>query len=284
MHTTPPQPIPSAADPHDPRRAALNARAAAGATDAIALSGALANALAPRGFDLTRTVAVAAYNRAVAPPLRLPDHGRAGALAVVIGNSRALWPRFVAALRADHALLEEPDPLDRYTERAVAAAAHEAGGVLGRPRHEIRFGHELPPRRVAMQRLADVSGLAHLNQGHLCIHPVYGPWIALRAVIVWDVDAPARDPRGAPRLPPPCDCTRGCSRAFDRTIAASRTVPTSATVRADWQLWVAVRDACPVGREHRYGADQLRYHYTGDREVLRRAIAAGRAAVAGDPP
>lgn len=33
--------------------------------------------------------------------------------------------------------------------------------------------------------------------------------------------------------------------------------------------WIAVRDACPIGREHRYPEDQLRYHYTKDRSLLR---------------
>jgi methylmalonic aciduria homocystinuria type C protein len=259
--------------PDDPRATALAARNAPDAFDPGVVTRTLANALAPRGFDLTRAVAVSAYNHAVAPPLRLPDHGRAGALAVVIGNTRALWPRFVAALRADAALAEDRNPLDRYTELAVAAAVHETAGVLGGPPREIRFAHEAPPRRVAMQRLAHLAGLAHLTPGQLCVHPVYGPWIALRAVVVWDIDAGADAATTSARIPPPCDCSRGCARAFDRTVAAVRGLPTQADVRADWQRWVAVRDACPVGREHRYSAEQIRYHYTGDREILRRAIA-----------
>jgi methylmalonic aciduria homocystinuria type C protein len=35
-----------------------------------------------------------------------------------------------------------------------------------------------------------------------------------------------------------------------------------------WPLWLAVRDACPVGRAHRYCEDQIRYHYAGDRTAL----------------
>ena len=29
-----------------------------------------------------------------------------------------------------------------------------------------------------------------------------------------------------------------------------------------------IRDACPKGHEHRYGDDQIRYHYAKDRAVL----------------
>ena len=50
-------------------------------------------------------------------------------------------------------------------------------------------------------------------------------------------------------------------------------------VAPDWTLWLAVRDACPLGREHRYPEPYLRYVYTKDTGVLRAAAAerTGRA-------
>jgi len=33
--------------------------------------------------------------------------------------------------------------------------------------------------------------------------------------------------------------------------------------------WIALRDSCNVGRNHRYDDDQLLYHYTKDRALLR---------------
>jgi hypothetical protein len=35
-----------------------------------------------------------------------------------------------------------------------------------------------------------------------------------------------------------------------------------------WEDWLAVRDACPVGRHFRYPEGQLRYHYTRDASAL----------------
>ena len=36
---------------------------------------------------------------------------------------------------------------------------------------------------------ARVSGLAHFNPTcHLCLHPVYGPWWAMRAVLIFDME------------------------------------------------------------------------------------------------
>jgi hypothetical protein len=34
------------------------------------------------------------------------------------------------------------------------------------------------------------------------------------------------------------------------------------------ELWLAVRDACPLGREHRYGDEQLAFHMGIERAAL----------------
>lgn len=39
-----------------------------------------------------------------------------------------------------------------------------------------------------------------------------------------------------------------------------------------WRPWLAVRDACPLGREHRYSEQQVAYHYTKDAKWLREAV------------
>ena len=56
----------------------------------------------------------------------------------------------------------------------------------------IFFGHDEAAdgegsRFVAMQRAASAAGLAYLDVGsHLCLHPKFGPWFALRATLVFD--------------------------------------------------------------------------------------------------
>jgi len=214
--------------------------------------------LAQRGFDLIQPFAAWWYNDAVAAEHRLPDFGRARALGVLIGNTRLLWAPFIAAWRADAALRADPHPIDRYTESRLGPLLQVAGVGCA-----VRFAHEPAPRRIAIQRLADVSGLARLSRVGLNVHPVFGPWIGLRAAVVFDVDGPAGAP---PEAADPCaDCRRTCGPAFERARAA----PGADTDPADaWRLWLAVRDACPVGRAHRYGEDQIHYHYTKDRAVL----------------
>lgn len=198
--------------------------------------------LAGFGLDLAAPLATADYDAEVGEALRLPDFGRARALAIVVGNTRALWPRFLASGQR---------LLDDYVMAAVRASIDP--GVA----HEIRWAHEVPAT-VAIQRAAAIAGLAYLAPSHLCVHPEYGPWIALRAVVVLDADGPPR----APAIAAPCDCARGCGPAFERALAAGEPRSTE-ELRERWRLWLGVRDGCPVGRAHRYSEDQILFHYAG---------------------
>lgn len=222
--------------------------------------------LADAGLDLVQPLNAAWYDAAVAPEYRLPaPGGRSDRLALAVASSRAFWEPFVARLRAEPARLDRPDPIDDYVADVVRAALDDLP-----VEHAVRFSFDPPPRRVAMQRLADVSGLAPLTAAMLCVHPVYGPWIALRAAIVLDLPGP---PGRAP-IPaaPACTCSELCAPALARAQAASAAVIDGDPVAPTWPLWLAVRDACPVGREHRYPDDLIQYVYTKDRTILRRAL------------
>jgi cyanocobalamin reductase (cyanide-eliminating) / alkylcobalamin dealkylase len=204
--------------------------------------------LGEAGFDLAQRFPARDYDARVDAALRLPAVEHPDPTAIVVGNTRALWPRFLAARAADPALAADPDPLDRYTEQTVATALAGTGGVAV-------FAHTMPAR-VAIQRAAQVAGLAALSPSHLSIHPIYGPWIALRAVLVLPLPAPpARTPASLP-----CDCAARCLPRLEAAVAAG--VPGSrAELGRDHHLWLAIRDACPIGRAHRYLPDQIAYHY-----------------------
>lgn len=215
------------------------------------------------GFDLVQPLRVGWYNRGVEGSLRLEDFGSEQHLAVVVGNTRALWPIWLDALAHDPALAASADPLDAYTERCLARAV----AALGVPA-TVRFAHEVGDGRVAMQRLAHAAGLAFLTETHLSVHPTYGPWIALRAALSVAVPGP---PGPAPALVHPCGgCARGCRPAFERALAALAGPPSEASMLGAWRAWAEFRASCPTGRQHRYDDAMLRYHYTKDRELLRR--------------
>jgi methylmalonic aciduria homocystinuria type C protein len=220
----------------------------------------IAARLAPHGIDLVHPFAVGWFNSAVEPAEALAAFGRTGALGVLIGNTRRMWEPFLAACRADPILRASADPIEGYVESRVTPTITDLG-----VRSLLRWAHD-PPPRLPIQRLAALSGFAQLSPVGLNVHSIYGPWFALRAAVVLDLAGPAGD---APVSPPVCaDCAHTCEPLFQRASAAQ---VGEADISRTWPLWLAVRDACPVGRLWRYGDDQIRYHYAKDRSVLERA-------------
>jgi methylmalonic aciduria homocystinuria type C protein len=214
------------------------------------------------GFDLVQPLRVGWYNARVQGALQLDDLGSEAHLALVIGNTRALWPVFLAAIAGDAELAASQDPLDTYTERCITGLAARLGCAAS-----VRFAHELGERRVAIQELAHIAGLAYLSETHQSVHPSYGPWHALRAAISVAVPGPAEPPS---ELAHPCgSCAGRCATAFERALATVDVPPTEANMRQNWGLWLACRDSCPIGREHRYSDGQLRYHYLREDRQLR---------------
>jgi methylmalonic aciduria homocystinuria type C protein len=231
----------------------------------------LAAALAPQGFDLTAALRVGWYNDAVGWRSRLRDYGRPESLAVLVGNTRAFWGPFIDALREDPALLADPNPVEAYSMRRIGTAAE----AIGEP-CQIFWAHRVGLKVVAIQKLAQIAGLAWLAPSNLCVHPKYGPWIALRGVIVFDLEGPPGPP---PTIADPCGaCHQGCGPAFRRALAGDGFEGSE-----PWKPWLALRDACPLGRAHRYEDDQIRYHYAKDRSVLLRTVRA-RALRGGEEP
>jgi cyanocobalamin reductase (cyanide-eliminating) / alkylcobalamin dealkylase len=175
----------------------------------------------------------------------LPTTKRRG---ILVGNTRALWPPFVAAVHADRELAASSDPLDRYVELAIARAFPAAPAWFSHRRYDGAF--------LPFQKLAVATGLGVLAPTQLVIHPVYGPWFALRAIVLVDGDPPAALP-----TPSVACCNGDCRARLDAALPSH-----------DWRAWVAVRDACNVGRAYRYGDEQITYHYTKNRELLAREL------------
>ncbi len=212
----------------------------------------IAERLAARGLDLCAPLGLDQYNAAVAPALRWDPFGREDAQALVVGNTRELW----RVLRASPGALLGPNPVDRATEAGVREA-------MGGLRHAVRFAFEPSPNLLAAVSAAEVAGLVWRAPCQLGIHPVHGPWLALRALIVLDEPAAAR---GNPLQPVCTACDAACLPALREAMEGAAL--THADVRNHWRRWLAVRDACPVGRASRYDDAALAYHYTHDPKTL----------------
>ncbi len=229
----------------------------------------LRRACVPVGLDLFAPLSVGLYNRRVDPAYALPEAERTKTLAVAVGNTAALWPPFVEALRADPRLLAAAHPVERFVTAALERAVGELGVAA-----ELRWAHELQPGRLfSAQQLCVAAGLAHLAPCQLCIHPTHGPWIAVRAAVVFEgFEGPAEVPPADP-VCQRCE-DRPCLPMLEFALAATKAQAgvAPAEVRPAWRRWVAMRDACPVGRASRYSEAQVRYHYTKDRDELEAAV------------
>lgn len=193
--------------------------------------------LAHAGFDIAHTFDAAAAAREPGLAILAGDER----LGILIGNTRALWPPFTEAMRAP-ALAAENDPLDRYTEQQIAAAFPDARIYYAHRRYADAF--------VPLQRLAVATGLGALAASHLVIHPIYGPWFALRAVVIIPGEPAARVP-----ISQPCCCDASCGDALAR---AQRSI--------DWRDWLSVRNSCRL-QSWRYSDDQIRFHYVTARPI-----------------
>jgi methylmalonic aciduria homocystinuria type C protein len=215
------------------------------------------------GLDLVKAFGVAAFNRTAPAHERLPAFGRQNALGLIVGNSRHLWGTFREAFRSDARLQSLPHPLDAYV---VAVVTHAAATLA--PSALVVFAHVVEPTAIPIQRIAEAAGLAQLSPSHLSVHPIYGPWMALRAVVVVDVDGP--EPAGGAAVRPCDDCARPCVPAFEEALRAATATgaPLGMAIRHDFRPWVRVRELCPQGRGHRYGEAQIDYHYAKNRDRL----------------
>ncbi|HEX5058863.1 MAG TPA: hypothetical protein VFV99_05855 [Kofleriaceae bacterium] len=198
--------------------------------------------LSDAGFDVVHPFAAHAVARELGLSMLADPERPAGWL---VANTRAWWPRFLAARRADPDLAASRDPINDYVEKTCAKIS---GARCFFP-HRQYDGAWLP-----FQRLAVAAGFGTLSPSNLVVHPTFGPWFALRAIVLTG-DTPIT--RVLPAAP--CACAERCPVAFARAREA----------QDSWRAWLAVRDACCVGAEHRYSEDQIEYHYTKSLALLR---------------
>lgn len=215
----------------------------------------------PAGLDLVQPFAADWFNAGLPQSERLYDFGRPGALGILVGNTKALWPAFQRAVAASSVLTATPHPLDSYTKGVMWRAASRVAPLASC----TYFSHTLPPLAIPIQRLAERIGFAGLSPSRLAVHPAYGPWFALRAVLLVDLAGPEAAPPTPVR---PCQgCDEPCMPAFEHALAVSAPISAESIARHAAE-WIAVRDACPFGHAFRYSDDQLAYHYQPDRRRL----------------
>jgi epoxyqueuosine reductase len=227
----------------------------------------ITNALLPIGFNLIGTTTVANYEALVPAQYQVAALLPQARTMVVIGNGGGdFWHGFQTYCDAHPGFRENREhPLDDYTvaviETTLTPLLDEAKATY-RYLYPFRFWTE----PVSFMHLAHAAGLAGPSILGVMIHPHYGPWIALRAAVLLDLECSA--PPVAAGFDPCPTCTeRACITACPATAVTSEKgwdIPTCVhhrlQVTTDCVDYCQARYNCVYGREHRYPPDELQYH------------------------
>jgi epoxyqueuosine reductase QueG len=227
----------------------------------------ITDALAPHGLNLIGTATVAAYEALVPAQYHITSLMPQAKTVLVLGNGGgAFWERFRAYCDTRPGYWENGEhPLDEYTveliERTLTPLLKEAS-VDYRYLYPFRFWTE----PVSFMHLAQAAGIAGPSILGVMIHPIYGPWIALRASVLLNQELSM--PSVAAGFDPCPTCTERPCITTCPAQAISREkgwdIPACVThrlqVAADCVDYCRARYDCVYGREHRYPLDELRYH------------------------
>jgi hypothetical protein len=196
-------------------------------TSPTAVAAQLQQQLAQWGLDIVHPFTPQLFNAHCPADNALPTFGRASTAALLVGNSKQLWDPFLRHLAAHPEQLTAANPLDDYVQTALVASLADCGLALVpevRPsscskeashtasnpnntstwqqhqhqhqqqegagiRCHVRYSHFSGALFVNVLRVAELSRLAYYSPvTHLCLHPTFGPWFALRAVIILDCE------------------------------------------------------------------------------------------------
>ena len=216
------------------------------------------------GFDVVQEFNTKWYNQIKPKQLKkLPEKIPNGSYAILIGNSKAIWPKFLEFFKKNPTL---EDPLDNYVKKVTFEIMEE---TITREDYVCYFSCDTSTEKlVAFQKLSHVSGTSVLiDPIHLCIHENFGVWFALRAAIVFpNIDPQVVDMPTPLSLPISPEEIQQASEILGKAIAASQSKEKEA-----WKIWVEMRDTISYQREYRYDWAQIVYHYTKSKADLKKS-------------
>jgi hypothetical protein len=201
--------------------------------------------LEPFGFDLIKPFNVSHYNHLVFSK-KNKLLMRENSLGIIIGNTRNFWNPFMKEYELN--LKDSLNPVDEYTENVIKNLVKLK---FSNVKHFVKFSHDVENGEIiSMQKACHVSGLAFNEENiGLCIHPIYGPWFALRAVIVFDLDAPLDPVEIIKEFPGSELDLKNMKLEMKKAIKNGN--------------WLNVRNVCQLGKEFKYSQEQIDYHYYG---------------------
>ena len=235
--------------------------------------GELPGELKKMGLDLAAPFNTKWYNDSIAEDhlmmKPLPHFGRPdGALAFIVGSSRNVWQHFLR-YSPRTAFPDLPKAcvgicaFDQFVEDAMYIAVERAktDPKMGRT---YAFAHAME-NDYAFQRAAAIAAMTDLDPlTNLCIHPIYGAWVSMRAIVIFDCDPPTMHPR-----PVTATLTDG---EIDRCNAVLQKI--EAAGPDDWEDCLKLRESIKRGKDYKFSENHIMYFFQGPNRcrALKRAI------------
>jgi hypothetical protein len=221
------------------------------------LAGALGAFLRAAGFNALGVLEASRYDSLVPPPFRLGLLFPLARSVLVLGSGgRALFDAFVRSPEASFT----QDPLDAYTRRIADACAAWPGMGAARSLLATECRSGVFADFVALGRAAGLGAPSRLG---LLVHPEFGPWLSLRALVLCERDLfPTRE---LERFAPCEGCPAPCADACHGEALAGPRFDTAACLKTRLREPACksrcdARRACVLGREHGYSERAEAHH------------------------
>jgi len=218
----------------------------------------LTPSLSDAGFDAVGVLAAERYDALVAPAWRSRETLATAASAIVLGCGGPALFRAVKRSTEAHGA----DPVDTFVRRVVGAACSQwraAGAATVASFYDDRRDESF----LDFTALAVAAGLGAPSRLGLLLHPRFGPWWSIRAVLLTERHCePTAPVAGEPCEGCPAPCASACpsERVFLPSGFERQACFEVRGERSDCRSHCAARRACVVGREHAYDLDAERHH------------------------
>lgn len=187
------------------------------------------------------------------PPL--PGGQPAGSVVIVGQAGAGMWARLQSAPER-----HGRDPIDRWTTRVLGGIAAACGATALFP-----FGG--PPHHPFQRWARRADPELAVSPIGLLVHPDHGLWHALRGALLFAESLPLPEPGTRPSPCASCagrpcltTCPVGAFTPAGYDVRGCRTLLGTLSGQACMTTGCLARNACPVGRAHRYPAAEIQHH------------------------
>ena len=183
---------------------------------------------------------------------------------ILVGNTRTAWHPFLLWLNQQPDWKTITNPFNDFSEHIIQTQSKHTFTNA-----HILWTHETESYIIPAQKIAHESGLAFRSAGQFNIHPQFGAWFALRALVLLCESSPKKTQVHNPSSD---DIEKQAFKIFQNLYENLQNNTDIKTMQYHWEEWLALRDLYEIGKEYRYTEAQIQYHYTHNKQILNSEI------------